>query len=134
MPIAIGTSLQVIVLNCLAGFAGYAGHVAVDPRIVGAVAAAAVVGSLAGTRLARRVDPATLRRGFAAFVLVMASVILVREADLWMTTAAGALPTSVPQIVFALLMLAIGLFTGRVSRDTRPAPRTTPRYIHGDGI
>ncbi len=39
MAAAVGTSLFVIVLKSVAGFAGYMSHVAVDPALVGAVSA-----------------------------------------------------------------------------------------------
>jgi uncharacterized membrane protein YfcA len=79
MPAAVGTSLLVIVLQSLAGFSGYATHVSIDHRLVAAVAACAIAGSFAGSRLVRVVEPVSLRRAFAGFVLAMAVVILVRE-------------------------------------------------------
>jgi len=60
---AVGTSLVVIVMNCLAGFSGYAAHVSIDPSLVGGVAASAVIGSLVGARLALR--------GVAGFIVVL---------------------------------------------------------------
>ncbi|MGH7857317.1 MAG: sulfite exporter TauE/SafE family protein [Candidatus Binatia bacterium] len=135
MPSAIGTSLFVIVINCLAGFAGYQAHVAIDPLLVGAVTTSAIAGSFVGSSLTRLVDPASLRRAFASFVLVMSVVILFREGDIWIGTAEAALPSTLPQLVFALIMLAIGVGAGRVSQNTRPAaPRADRRFIHGEGI
>ncbi len=78
---AIGTSLLVIALQSLAGFATHAAHVAPAPGLTAAVVAAAMVGALAGSHLTGRVPAARLRRGFAFFVLALAA---------WM--AAGALP------------------------------------------
>jgi uncharacterized membrane protein YfcA len=134
MPVAVGTSLQIIVLNCLAGFAGYLAHVAVDPRLVAAVGTAAIAGSFVGSRLAHRVDPASLRRAFAGFVAVMAAVILVREADAWVDTARQALPATVPQIVFALVVLAIGIAAGRVTRRGGSDPLADRTFSQGAGI
>jgi hypothetical protein len=130
MPAAIGTSLGVIVLNSAAGFTGYASHVDVDPMLVAAVAASAVAGSLAGARLARRVDPTSLRRAFASFVLGMACLILVREGALVAQTAAAALPATLPQLLFALVALAIGIAAGRVSKA---AARKIQEPVYGDG-
>lgn len=79
MQTAIGTSLLVIAMNTLAGFAGHFGHVHVDYGIAMMVSAAAVVGSLLGSRLGTRIRPDTLRRGFGVFVLLMASFVLYQQ-------------------------------------------------------
>ncbi|MCG7606140.1 MULTISPECIES: sulfite exporter TauE/SafE family protein [Mycobacterium] len=79
MPVAVGTSLLVITMNSAAGLAGHLSTVPIDWTIAGAVTAAAVLGSLLGTRLAAHVDPDIVRRAFGWFVLVMASVILGQE-------------------------------------------------------
>jgi len=134
MPVAVGTSLFVIVLNSLAGFAGYASHVSVDPRVIGAVAAAAIAGSFVGSWFARRVDPVSLRRAFAGFVLVMATGILVRETDAWITAARAAVPSSIPQVVFALVVLGVGVATGRVSRRVGADPTADRAFTEGAGI
>ena len=126
MAAAVGTSLLVIVLNCTAGFIGTLSHVRVDGELVAAVAAIAVAGSFAGTRLARVVDPTRLRRAFAGFVLVMGSLILAREGSLVVRTAAEALPANLPQLVFAIAMLCIGILAGRAGRA---APRANDPLI-----
>lgn len=79
MPVAVGTSLVVIALNAFAGLAGHLSTVAIDWPVAAMVTAAAVLGSLIGSRLTSRVDPESLRRGFGWFVLVMAAVILAQE-------------------------------------------------------
>jgi uncharacterized protein len=134
MRIAVGTSLLVIVLNTVAGFSGYASHVRVDFVLVAAVAVAAIAGSFLGSSLARRVDPASLRRGFAVFVLVMAAFIFVRETDTWLVTARAALPASAPQLVFALVVLGVGVATGRVSRRAGADPMAERSFSEGAGI
>jgi hypothetical protein len=134
MTQAVGTSLLVIVLNSLAGFAGTLSHASVDPALVGAVAACAVAGSLGGARLGRAVDPAHLRRAFAGLVLGMAAVILVRESSLLLRTAREALPATASQLAFALAMLVIGVLAGRVSRGGGDAEGPQPRLEHGEGI
>ncbi|WP_454790945.1 sulfite exporter TauE/SafE family protein [Mycolicibacterium lutetiense] len=79
MPVAVGTSLLVIAMNSAAGLAGHLSTVPVDWTIAGAVTAAAVLGSLLGTRLIAHVDPDAVRRAFGWFVLLMASLILGQE-------------------------------------------------------
>lgn len=79
MPVAVGTSLLVITMNSAAGLAGHLSTVPIDWTIAGAVTAAAVLGSLLGTRLTSRADPDAVRRAFGWFVLLMASVILGEE-------------------------------------------------------
>jgi uncharacterized membrane protein YfcA len=134
MPAAVGTSLLVIVLNSLAGFAGYAAHVRVDPALVAAVAACAVAGSFGGSRLTRIVRPGSLRRAFAGFVLAMAAVILVREGDLVLRTGGDALPRTLPQVLFALAMLAIGIAAGRASHGFRAGDESGFEHEAGSGI
>ncbi|MGB5812855.1 MAG: sulfite exporter TauE/SafE family protein [Polyangiales bacterium] len=132
--VAVGTSLFIIVLNTFAGFLGYSSHVAVDYRLVGAVALIAIVGSFAGARLANRVDPASLRRGFAVFVGIMAVSILVREADQWVSTAEAALPNTAPQLIFALIMLGVGIAAGRATRQGAREPKVDRMFSDGGGI
>jgi len=115
MAAAIGTSLFVIVLKSVAGFLGYLSHVSVDPVLVASVTATAIAGSFVGARLASRVDPETLRRAFAAFVMVLACLILQREGTLFIETVMPALPSTWPQVVFAALVLLIGVATGQIS-------------------
>ena len=134
MPAAIGTSLLVIVLNSLAGFAGHVTQVSVDYGLVAAIAGCAIAGSYAGSRLSRLVPPASLRRVFAGFVLVMAAVILVREGSLVLQTGASAMPTTLPQLLFALAMLGIGVIAGRVSRGSGRIDATVFDDEDGSGI
>ncbi len=79
MELAVGTSLVVISMKSFAGLAGHLGHVSLDWPIVLAVTGTAVVGSFLGGMLAGRIPPATLRRGFGVFIIVMAAVVLARE-------------------------------------------------------
>ncbi|MCW4466065.1 sulfite exporter TauE/SafE family protein [Glutamicibacter sp. MNS18] len=79
MPLAVGTSLLVISVKSFAGLAGYLWTTAIDWPLALSVTAAAMVGSLAGARLASRIPEAALRRGFGYFVLVMGVVVLAQE-------------------------------------------------------
>ena len=134
MPAAVGTSLLVIVLNSLAGFVGYVAHVRIEPALVAAVAACAIAGSFAGSRLTRLVHPSSLRRAFAGFVLAMAAVILVREANLVLQTGTAAVPKTLPQLLFALAMLGVGIVAGRASRGSRATDGSRYEYEEGAGI
>ncbi len=77
---AIGTSLLVIAMNTLAGFAGHAAHAQVDLGVAGMVTAAAVTGALVGSRLGAGIQPDRLRRGFGGLVLVMTTFVLYQQA------------------------------------------------------
>jgi len=132
MAAAVGTSLFIIVLKSGAGFLGYLSHVSVDYALIAAVTASAIAGSFVGSRLTRRVPPDSLRRGFAAFVLVMACLILVREGAAVIAAAEAALPTTAPQVLFALLMLGVGILAGRVSRTGGSADDLV--FERGEGI
>ncbi len=79
MPVAIGTSLLVIAMKSAAGFAGYLSSVQIDWTLTLAVTGFAVVGSLAGARLAGRVPAHVLSRLFAWFVLAMGTFVLVQQ-------------------------------------------------------
>lgn len=78
-PVAMATSLVVISLQCLAGLLGHLGHVHLPWGLTAAVIGTAVSGSFLGGRLAGRVSPATLRKGFAVFVLGIACFMLVKQ-------------------------------------------------------
>lgn len=78
MTVAVGTSLVIIVINSLAGFAAHAGDAALDYRIALAFTAAAVVGSLASARVASRLPAERLRRWFAYLVFAVAAFVVVQ--------------------------------------------------------
>ncbi|WP_139003394.1 sulfite exporter TauE/SafE family protein [Arthrobacter crystallopoietes] len=79
MPVAVGTSLVVIAMKSFAGLGGYLTSVSLDWGLVAAVTAAAIVGSIIGSRLAGRIPEAALRKGFGIFVLAMGVFVLVQE-------------------------------------------------------
>ena len=80
MGVAVGTSLVVIVLNSVAGFAAYLGSVQIDYAITATFAGSAIAGALVAGRFARRVPAARLRRWFAYLVLLVAAFVLVQLA------------------------------------------------------
>ncbi|GAU68696.1 hypothetical protein SSP35_08_01900 [Streptomyces sp. NBRC 110611] len=81
MPVAIGTSLLVIVVNSLTALATRAGTGALDWPLLAGFAACAALGSHLGNRLTTRLRPRTLTTAFASLLTVLA-----------VTMAASALP------------------------------------------
>ncbi len=79
MPRAIATSLLVIALQSLAGFAGHAAHARLDVTLIGAVTLASVAGSLAGAAAARRARPESRSAAFGWLVLVLGGALLARQ-------------------------------------------------------
>src|SRR5690606_36047424 len=79
MKQAVGTSLLIIALKSVAGFAGYYGQVEVDWGFMALFTGAAVVGIMIGTRLVRFVSQHTLKRGFAVFLVLMSAWILYQN-------------------------------------------------------
>jgi uncharacterized membrane protein YfcA len=82
---AIATSLVVIALKSFSGFLKYMDvlsdqGLALDWRVLLAVTGFGVGGSYAGTRLARRLPQAALRRTFGVVLILMAIAIVVRTA------------------------------------------------------
>lgn len=76
---AVGTSLLVITGTCVVGFLGYLGHVKLDWTAVTLVAAGTLPGIALGSYLHRFVPQSALRRGFAAFLVVIAAFILIEN-------------------------------------------------------
>ena len=65
MPVAVGTSLLVIAINSAAALAArLGGHVHLDWPLLGVFIAAALAGTLAGNRVASRVDASRLTAAF----------------------------------------------------------------------
>jgi uncharacterized membrane protein YfcA len=81
MPTAVGTSLMVIALNCAAGLVGHLGEGGVPPRATAAYTGVAIVGGFLGERLASRLSPRALRRGFAVVVILLALYMLFRNVS-----------------------------------------------------
>lgn len=122
MRSAVGTSSLVIAMKAFAGFAGHATHVTIDWQLAGWVIGFAVVGSIVGTALVRRIEPARLRRVFGVFVLGMAAIIAYREAspevvqavlvDRWPFWVGGAAIGLFVLIFLAVTGKALGVSTG----------------------
>ncbi len=76
---AIGTSLLVISLNSVAGFAGAASSTPIDLTLAAAATAAATLGSLAGVLASARVPVGMLRVGFAWLVLAISFFMILQQ-------------------------------------------------------
>ncbi len=76
---AIGTSLFVIFLNCIAGLVGHLGQTAFDWQLTAQVMALAVGGAIVGTMLSRRIAADRLQSMFAVLVLGVAAFLMVKN-------------------------------------------------------
>ncbi|PRW64936.1 sulfite exporter TauE/SafE family protein [Actinopolyspora mortivallis] len=75
---AVATSLVVVLINSVAGFAAHAGSAgSIDYRVLLLFAGAALVVSVVAARWATRLDPATVRRWFSFVVLGVAAFVSV---------------------------------------------------------
>lgn len=79
MKEAVGTSLLIIALNSLFGFAGDIGNVTPDWHFLFILTAIAIAGILVGGVLSTRINGSQLKKGFGWFVLIMALYILIKE-------------------------------------------------------
>nr|WP_088319418.1 TSUP family transporter [Kineosporia sp. R_H_3] len=118
MTAAVGTSLLVITLQSAAGLAGHLAGTSLPWPLVLAVTASAVLGSLAGSRLAGRIPADRLRRAFAALVLAIAALVLVEQVP------AGAARWTAAAVAVTLLSAGALLATARTHRW-----KYTPRGI-----
>jgi uncharacterized membrane protein YfcA len=74
---AVGTSLALILLSCIAGVIRYHGSLVMDWRAIALFTAIALVGVAIGARLVSKVSQTVLRRGFAVLVLGMGALLLL---------------------------------------------------------
>ena len=79
MRIAIGTSLLVITMNALAGFAGYVGHIPIDWNLVVWFTGVAAVGSIVGTYVSKQVPQQRLRQVFGYLLIAVSIYVLYRR-------------------------------------------------------
>jgi uncharacterized protein len=122
MPVAVGTSLLVIATKSFAGLAGYLADVHIDWALAAAVTAAAILGSLAGARLAGRIHEDRLRQAFGWFVLTMGILVLAQQlpGNAWWWAGGGALTVATA----GSAMLAR---SRRVAHPPGQQPAGTPR-------
>ena len=81
MPIAIGTSLLVIAVNCGVSLSSRLATTGVDWRVALPFTAAGLVGAVAGNHLASRARAPTLLRWFAVLLVAVATYTLARSAE-----------------------------------------------------
>ncbi len=80
MPVAVGTSLLVIAINSAAALTARVGtHVHFAWPLLGVFTAAALVGTLAGNRVASRVDASRLTAAFTILLVAVAAYSLIRS-------------------------------------------------------
>jgi uncharacterized protein len=76
---AVGTSLFIISINSLLGFAGDLINYSMDWPFILSVSALAIVGILIGNKLSHRIKGSNLKKSFGWITLVMGCYILYRE-------------------------------------------------------
>ena len=79
MKKAVGTSLFIIALNSLIGFLGDVQNILIDWKFLCSFSAVSIVGIFIGIYLNKFINETQLKKGFAYFVLLMATFILVKE-------------------------------------------------------
>lgn len=80
MRVAIGTSLMIIALQSLLGFAGDITRGAtVDWSLMGVIAVIAVLGIVVGTAVAHKIKEQKLKTSFGWFVLIVGTAILIEQ-------------------------------------------------------
>jgi uncharacterized membrane protein YfcA len=76
---AVGTSLLIITMNALSGFAGYIGQEPIDWSLVGSFTGVAAIGAVWGTRLNRRVSQRRIKQAFAFLIITLGSYLILRR-------------------------------------------------------
>lgn len=112
---AVGTSLLIIIMNALAGLAGYSQHAQIDLSLTAIVTAGALLGSGMGGVLSGYIKPAVLRRGFGLMVVAIGIYVLFQSltkellihVEQWMNNSHGMGLASIG-LLSVLALLAIG--------------------------
>lgn len=79
MKKAVGTSLFIIAMNSLIGFLGDIQNLTIDWKFLSSFTGISIIGIFIGIYLNKYVNESQLKKGFAYFVLFMATFILVKE-------------------------------------------------------
>lgn len=93
MKAAIGTSLLIIIMNAIAGFIGYWGHVILDWNLMLSFILAASIGTVIGSYLSQFVPAARLQKSFGYFLLAVAAFVLFQNRNTfeqWYTPKSAA--------------------------------------------
>ncbi len=110
LPIAVGTSLVIVTMHCVAALVGRLSDEHIAWQLAAMVTVAAVIGSLIGERMTSKIDPRVLRTVFGVLVLLMASGIIAREAGPTFGLAAA---------VIVVAMVGLYLLVRRLGADGR---------------
>jgi uncharacterized membrane protein YfcA len=76
---AVGSSLLIITLNSLSGFAGYIGQQPIDWPLVGTFTGVAAIGAIIGTRINPHVSQVRIKQGFALLILTLGGYLVIRH-------------------------------------------------------
>ncbi|MGM0480671.1 MAG: sulfite exporter TauE/SafE family protein [Pseudomonadota bacterium] len=84
MPVAIGTSLLIIVIKSIAGFFKYyavmsANDVQFDWQVIAIMIAGGLLGSILGARIGRTLPKEKLQKGFAVFLVLMGIFVITKS-------------------------------------------------------
>ncbi|WP_421658897.1 sulfite exporter TauE/SafE family protein [Leptothermofonsia sp. ETS-13] len=79
MKQAVGTSLVIIALKSVTGFAGYLGRVPVDVPLMVTFTIVANIGMILGAYLTRFIEAKQLEKGFGYFTIAVAIFILIKR-------------------------------------------------------
>lgn len=80
MPLAVGTSLVIIVMNALAGLAARAGSIDIDVAVALLFILGGVVGSTLSSTLIHRVNDVALSRSFALLVALLGIALILENS------------------------------------------------------
>jgi uncharacterized membrane protein YfcA/glyoxylase-like metal-dependent hydrolase (beta-lactamase superfamily II)/rhodanese-related sulfurtransferase len=129
MQAAIGTSLLVVAMQSVAGLAGHLSGTRLPWALTLAVTAAAVVGSLAGSRLTGRFPAERLRRAFAVLVLTIATLVLAEQLHAAGPGAGRGPVAGVATLAVAAMVLTVLAHrrAARVARSPAGPRKYTPR-------
>lgn len=79
MKKAVGTSLFIIAMNSLIGFLGDVQTITIDWKFLSSFTGISIIGIFIGIYLNKYINETQLKKGFAYFILFMATFILVKE-------------------------------------------------------
>lgn len=79
MKTAVGTSLFIMTINSLFGFASSLSHHIIDWKLLLTVTLLSIIGIIIGNSLSKKISGAKLKKGFGWFVLAMGAYIIIKE-------------------------------------------------------
>jgi len=126
MPVAVGTSLVVIAMNSFAGLAGSLSSVSIDWGLAGGVTAAALLGSVVGSRLAGRIQENRLRRAFGWFVVAMGGLVLAQQLPTKVWSSPLFWAAVVGLVVTTIVLAVVARSRRRPADETRSSTAQPP--------